>query len=331
MSLVEEVGAQVRAAVEELPVAGVTAAMARLRAGMDLLRWARQESLHEIGVDRAAIAAEHLENAARALLVAQEQLAVYLTAIGLTREGTPTAPTSSAGDRPAGPPPKQRKRDDGRPDPVELTDWWGTRVAVLTGAEKVPDAKGATDPDELLLRVAGRVHAGDRAGLAGELGSVKAHVGLALAALAPAQAYELTAQWLGRPPGPADLPRLTSTVRARVGALLPGMPGDVIDAQLARVCRAPSQPSPAPIHPADSSVAGAVLVAVLRQEAGLGAGERLRVERSSPERSSPERGSPERGSPERSSSERSSSERGGPGRAGNSRRPSDPQEPRVQP
>jgi hypothetical protein len=270
MSLVEELGAQVRAAIEELPVAGVTAAMARLRAGIDLLRWARQESLHELGVDRAAVAAEHLENAARALLVAQEQFAVYLTSIGLTREGTPTTPVSEAGRERPEPPRRKPKQGEDPIDRSQLTDWWGTRVAVLTGAEKVPDKSGATDPDELLMRVAGRVGAGDREGLAGELGSVKAHVGLALAALAPAQAYELAAQLLGRPPGPADLPRLTSTLRARVGALLPGLPGEVIDAQLARVCRAPAQPSPVPIHPADSSVAGAVLVAVLRQETGMG-------------------------------------------------------------
>jgi hypothetical protein len=277
MSLVEEVGAQVRAAVEELPVAGVTAAMARLRAGMDLLRWARQESTHELGVDRAAVAAEHLENAARALMVAQEQFATYLTAIGLTREGTPTAPGAGGGGSSPDPAPARKPgRPDEVPVPGELTDWWGTRVAVLTGTDKAPDKSGATDPDELLARVAGRVRAGDRAGLARELGAVKAHVGLALAALAPAQAYELAAQLLGRPPTAADLPRLTSAVRSRVGALLPGLPGEVIDAQLARLCRAPGQPSAVPIHPADSSVTGAVLVAVLRQEAGLGSTERPR-------------------------------------------------------
>lgn len=269
MSLVEDVGAQVRASTDDLPVANVTAGLTRLRAGLDLLRWARQESTHELGSDRLAVAAEHLENAGRALLVAQEQLGTYLTAIGLTRDGTAAPPTASANAA------RGEGRSGGRSaggDSAEqgkLADWWSTRVAVLTNSTADADKSGPSEPDELLTRVADRVRAGDRGGLAGTLGSVKAHVGLALAALAPMHAYDAASQLLGHPPNAADLPRLTSVARARIGELLPGLPTEAIDAQLARVCRAPVPPSTTPIHPADSAVAGAVLVGVLLQESGV--------------------------------------------------------------
>jgi hypothetical protein len=270
MSLVEELGAQVRAATDELPMAGVTAGLARLRAGLDLLRWARQESTHEFGTDRLAVAAEHLENAARALLVAQEQLATYLTTIGLTQDGTPPPPGSAdSGSAPGRKPVAGAGEGPEGTDAQPLTDWWSVRVGVLTGTpEQQRDRSGPTEPDELLAQVADRVRAGDRAGLAGQLGAAKAHVGLALAALAPSRAYDAAAHLLGRPPVAADLDRLTALARPRVTELLPGLPVAAIDAQLARVCRAPAAPLPAPLHPADSAVAAAVLVGVLHQETG---------------------------------------------------------------
>jgi hypothetical protein len=280
MSLVEELGAQVRAATDELPVAGVTTGLARLRAGLDLLRWARQESTHEFGTDRLAVAAEHLENAARALLAAQEQLASYLTTIGLAQDGSPPPPggagpaaaskrepVAGAGDGPEG--------TDAQP----LTDWWSVRVGVLTGTQgQQHDRSGPTEPDELLARVADRVRAGDRDGLAGQLGAAKAHVGLALAALAPSRAYDAATHLLGRPPVAADLDRLTALARPRVTALLPGLPVAAIDAQLARVCRAPAAPLAAPLHPADSAVAAAVLVGVLGQQTGAARGTQVEQE-----------------------------------------------------
>jgi len=269
MSLVEEVGAQVRAGADELPVAGVTAGLARLQAGLDLLRWARQESNHELGTDRLAVAVEHLENAGRALLVAQDQFAAYLTTIGLTRDGAPATPSSGAGPGSASGTRHQGSASGGAAPDAPLGDWWSERVAVLTDTTAGDDAGSTTpDPDELLLRIADRVRAGDRSGLAGALGSVKAHVGLALAALAPTQAYHAATNLLGHPPTATDLPRLSAISRSRIGALLPGLPDEVVSAQLARVCRAPAQPSTTPIHPADSAVAGAVLVGVLLQEGG---------------------------------------------------------------
>jgi hypothetical protein len=275
MSLVEELGSQVRAGTDELPVAGVSAGLARLRAGLDLLRWARQESNHELGTDRLAVAVEHLEHAARALLVAQEQFSAYLTAIGLTRDGTPPAPPPAAPGTP-GAPGQARPGAGSAPGGVDaqpLTDWWSARVGVLTGTpEQQRGDSGPVEPDDLLARVADRVRAGDRAGLADQLGAAKAHVGLALAALAPAQAYDAAANLLGRPPVAADLDRLTQLTRARVTELLPGLPPAAVDAQLARVCRAPATPLPAPLHPADSAVAAAVLVGVLHQEAAADAG-----------------------------------------------------------
>lgn len=266
MSIIEDIGAQVRTGSDELPVAAVTAGLARLRAGLDQLRWARQESDHELGVDRLAVAAEHLENAGRALLVAQEQLGGYLTAIGLTRDGSPAPlPPASGGAAGGGGP----GRSGGGTGAEPLANWWRARVAVLTDTEESDRDGGTADPDDLLLRVADRVRAGDRSGLAAELGSVKAHVGLALAALAPARAYDAATHLLGRPPKAEDLSRLSSTARSRIGSLLPGLPDEAISTQLARLCRAPVEPSGTPLHPADSAVAGAVLAGVLLGEAGL--------------------------------------------------------------
>jgi hypothetical protein len=283
MSLVEDLGAQVRAGTDELPVANVTAGLARLRAGLDLLRWARQESTHDIGGDRLAVAAEHLENAGRALLVAQDHLATYLTAIGLTRDGNPAPPSGSRGDAGTdGGGGKGRSSSEGAGTGL-LGDWWSDRVAVLTDTEPAQPTgagsggsgtarSGPAEPEELLTRVADRVRAGDRRGLASALGSVKAHVGLAVAAVAPVHAHEAATQLLGRPPAAADLPRLTALTRSRITELLPGLPDEAVEAQLARVCRAPMRPSDTPLHPADSAVAGAVLAGVLAHEAGASRG-----------------------------------------------------------
>ncbi len=270
MSLVEEVGAQVRAGTNELPVAAVTTALARLRAGLDLLRTARQQSDHDLGTGQLAVATEHLENAGRALIVAQEQLTGYLTAIGLTGNTPPGSVPEGGGrgDRPV----RGSSSTPGGTGEKVPGDWWSARVAVLTGTPESDERSGPTEPDELLRLVTARVSLGDRTGLAAELGSVRAHVGLALAALAPDKVYEAVVRLLGRAPVAEDLPRLSGTARASVGALLPGLPDEAISAQLARACRAPVQASGTPIHPADSAVAGAVLAGVLQGAAGgLGA------------------------------------------------------------
>src|SRR5947207_2063651 len=129
MSLVEEVGAAVRAAAEDLPVAPVTAAVQRLRAGLDLLRWARQTSTHELGTVQLASATERLEQATRALLVAQDELSAYLAAIGLAFDAAPVD-SLPPGPSPAG---TRASTSDGASSgsAAPLANWWVERVAVL--------------------------------------------------------------------------------------------------------------------------------------------------------------------------------------------------------
>src|SRR5690242_6468612 len=90
MSLVEDLGAQVHGASEELPLGSVTVAAERLRVGMELLQWVRQESAHDVGVAQLANATEQLEQAVLALRTAQDSVAAYLTAIGLAYDAAPT-------------------------------------------------------------------------------------------------------------------------------------------------------------------------------------------------------------------------------------------------
>ncbi|NED53406.1 hypothetical protein G3I24_21210, partial [Micromonospora aurantiaca] len=97
MSIVEDIGAQVRAAAEELPLAQLAAALEKLGQAQERLRWVRQESSDPMGVPELSSATEHAETAGYALRVAQEQLTAYLAAIGLAPDGARPAPP---GERP---------------------------------------------------------------------------------------------------------------------------------------------------------------------------------------------------------------------------------------
>src|SRR5260370_41376387 len=93
MSLIEELGAQLHAISARMPLSEVSATLDRLRAASALLMWIRQESSRPIGVPELAGATEHLEQAGRAMQVAQDALAQYLVGIGL---GLDTAPPEDA-------------------------------------------------------------------------------------------------------------------------------------------------------------------------------------------------------------------------------------------
>ncbi|MGW5669322.1 hypothetical protein ACWEVO_15440, partial [Micromonospora sp. NPDC003776] len=90
MSIVEDIGAQVRAAAEELPLAPLALALEKFGQATERLRWVRQESANPMGVPELSAATEHAEAAAHTLRVAQEQLTAYLAAIGLAADGAPT-------------------------------------------------------------------------------------------------------------------------------------------------------------------------------------------------------------------------------------------------
>jgi hypothetical protein len=90
MSLLQELGAQLRATSDDLPTGLVAVAMDKLRSATELLRWVQEESSREIGVQRLAHATEHAENTAAALRATQDAIDAYLAVLGLS--GTPGAP-----------------------------------------------------------------------------------------------------------------------------------------------------------------------------------------------------------------------------------------------
>jgi hypothetical protein len=268
MSLVQELGAQVRATSDDLPVGQVAVAVERLRTAGELLMWVRQESVDPLGVPRLAGAMEHAEQAAQALRVAQDALLSYLTSIGLAHDGTPgpdgawrTALVEPEGERPAQP-------GSGDAAPPPLGRWWSERVAELTGhgSPATRSDSAATEGPDLLRRVAAGVRADDRDKLHRELGAVEPPVGLGLSALAPPVLHRLAGDLLRHRPRAEDLPALTKEVEPRVRDLLPGLPPEILDIQLRRICRAPverrNDDGPPP-HPADFAVTGSVVTGVL--------------------------------------------------------------------
>lgn len=274
MSIIEELGAQVRAASDELPVGLLTRALEQLNRASERLRWVRQESSNPMGVPELSAATEHAESAAHTLRVAQDQLATYLAAIGLGRDGGT-----------AGPPRRQPVMDQPtadlpavEPEPVDAAPvrrWWSVRVAELTGGRDVPGGepdRSVTDPHELLDRVATTIRSDDRGRMHTELRRVDANVGLGLAAVSPPVLRQLAAELLGHPPRAADLPRLRDELGGKVRDLLPGLPPAVLETLLTRICRMPPPKEPArpeeQPHPADPAVAAAVATGVLMRRLG---------------------------------------------------------------
>ncbi|WP_326553726.1 hypothetical protein [Micromonospora sp. NBC_01813] len=281
MSLVENLAARVRATADDLPVGQIALAVQRLRAATDLLIWIRQESADPLAVPQLAGATEHAEQAGHALRVAAQSVADYLAAIGV--DGSAPADDSWRAAL-------ERRDETARPHgggpaagatAARLGNWWATRVAELTDLEPTgaaePDQAAADTPD-LLRRVAAAVRRTDRDGLRRELAAVAAPTGLDLAAITPPVLRRLTGDLLDHEPRAEDLRKLGTATSGRVRELLPGMPQQVLDTLLARLCRVPvderaggaenadrgADPPPPP-HPADSAVAGAVLTGVLLQ------------------------------------------------------------------
>ncbi|MGY0006698.1 hypothetical protein [Micromonospora sp. I033] len=278
MSIVEDIGAQVRAAAEELPLAQLAAALEKFGQATERLRWVRQESANPMGVPELSAATEHAETAGYALRVAQEQLSAYLAAIGLAADGAPAPraaerrPKHDAARGEVAPPaPGAAPERDEQP---AVRRWWAVRVAELTGgregAPEEPDER-VEDSRELLRRVVTGIRAGDRDRLHRELRRAHADVGLGLAAIAPPLLRGLAGELLGHPPRADDLGRLRRELDGRVRDLLPGLPPPVLDTLLTRVCRMPpprraddrEQP-----HAADPAVTAGVVTGVLLDRLG---------------------------------------------------------------
>ena len=270
MSLLQELGAQLRATSDELPTGLVSVALQRLRTATELLMWVRQESVDPMGVPQLGNATEHAERAAAALRLAQDSIAAYLAALGLSGDaGAPADDDWKAGLKPVE---KQPEPDAEVPPTEQLGPWWQQRVAVLTGEEPPPAEpgrapSGSADTTELLRRVAAGVRSGDRARVGRDLHAVTANTGLGLSAVTPPVLHQLAADLLGHEPRPADLERLRNASAGRVRSLLPGTPPAVLDTLLARICKSPPTQG-APTHPADSAVTASVLTGVLLARLG---------------------------------------------------------------
>ncbi|MGC4798529.1 hypothetical protein ACLQ3H_31015 [Micromonospora saelicesensis] len=273
MSIIEDVGGQVRAATEEFPVALLGQALEKFGLAAERLRWVRQESANPMGVPELSAATEHAESAGYALRVAQEQLSAYLTAIGLGADGTPAPRPEQRAPRHDTPPASGPATVAPEPaEQVRMRRWWSVRVAELTGGREgtddEPDER-VDDSQELLRRVVGGVRSGDRDRLRKELRRAPADVGLGMAALAPPLLRELAGELLGHPPRATDLGRLRGELDGRVRDLLPGLPPPVLETLLTRVCRMPPpRASGEPPHAADSAVTAGVATGLLLARLG---------------------------------------------------------------
>jgi len=268
MSLIQELGAQLRATSDELPTGLVTVAMEKLRSATEILMWVRETSVDPVGVPQLGNATEHAERAAAALRLAQDAIATYLTTIGLA--GDAAAPPDQqwrAGLRR----PEEIPEETGSPEqPEQLGPWWQARVEQLTGEPAPPpgEKRENTGTAELLRRVASGVRAGDRARLGRDLHAVNAATGLALSAVTPPVLHRLAGDLLGHEPRPDDVPRLRTAAEGRVRSLLPGTSPAVLETLIARICRVPATASPEPAHPADNAVTASVLTGVLLARLG---------------------------------------------------------------
>ncbi|GAA4971730.1 hypothetical protein [Actinoplanes utahensis] len=283
MSLLQDLGAQLRAISDGLPTGELAVALNKLNAATQLLLWVQEESSQEIGVARLAQGNEHAESAAAALRATQDAIDRYLAVLGLS--ATPGAP---AGQEWRAPLKQEQERsrsprqDEAAAPPERLGPWWQQRVAQLTGEAPPPAPDGSTgeegDASELLRRIAAGVRAGDRARLGRELHKVNASTGLGLSAVTPQVLHRLAGDLLGHEPRPEDVPRLRTAAEGRVRALLPGTAPGVLETLLDRICRVPVQQQQQkrgdqpPGHPADNAVTASVLTGVLLARLGRDAG-----------------------------------------------------------
>jgi hypothetical protein len=266
MSLIQELGAQLRATSDELPTGLVTAAMEKLRSATELLIWVRETSVDPIGVPQLGNATEHAERAAAALRIAQDAIATYLATVGLTGDASaaPSGDWRAALDKPS-----PGSAAEAAPPPEKLGPWWQQRITELTGEPAPEESANKTDTTELLRNVASGVRAGDRARVGRDLHSVNASTGLALSAVTPPVLHRLAGDLLGHEPRPDDVPRLRTAAEGRVRSMLPGTSPAVLETLIDRICRVPVTSGARPAgHPADNAVTASVLTGVLLARLG---------------------------------------------------------------
>ncbi|MFC3385955.1 hypothetical protein ACFOHP_29055, partial [Couchioplanes caeruleus subsp. azureus] len=158
MSLLQELGAQLRSTSDELPTGLVSVAMERLRSASELLNWVRQTSVDPMGVPQLGNATEHAEHAAAALRVTQDAIASYLAVLGLS--GTAPAPGDDyrAGLKEDAPAPYRPEQHE--PPAERLGPWWQERVAALTGEAPPPPQNAGASGGENAGAAGGQVAGG---------------------------------------------------------------------------------------------------------------------------------------------------------------------------
>ncbi|GIE87757.1 hypothetical protein [Actinoplanes regularis] len=283
MSVLQELGARLRAASDELPDGLVVVAMEKLRTATELLNWVREASEQKMGVPELGNATEHAERAAAALRLAEDSIEAYLAALGLGGEpGRAHGQEWRTALKPEPERPRPAQPGPAQPPTEKLGPWWQERVAQLTGEPAPPDRKASETSDadtaELLRRIAAGVRAGDRARLGRELHAVNASTGLGLSAVTAPVLHRLAGDLLGHEPRPEDVPRLRTAAEGRVRALLPGTTPAVLETLIARICRVPVKQrddraaEEAVTHPADNAVTSSVLTGILLARLGRDAG-----------------------------------------------------------
>ncbi len=260
MSLVQDLADRLRMAREALPVAEVAGAADRLRTASGLLAWVTHESARPSAVPSLGGAAAHLDHAAAAMRVAQDALDDYCAALGLPTESYPDSRLRAV-------PVQVKRAEQAQP---QLSDWWGSRVAELSGRAEIRSGDGATSSTELLHQCASAALDNDTARLHRDLSKAGPAVGLGLAAVAPPLLRHLGVDLVGHPPRLEDLARLRRAALPIVNDVLPNLPPDAAEEIIARVCHARPQreSSQQPAHPVDIAAASALLVAGMLRATG---------------------------------------------------------------
>ncbi|MEV6963532.1 hypothetical protein AB0M47_00325 [Hamadaea sp. NPDC051192] len=273
MSLVQDLGDQLRIVREDLPIAEVRAAAERLRMAGGLLAWVMHATGDPQRVPQLGGAADRLESAAGLMRSAHDALDAYALALGLAADSVGTAQPWGAA-APVVP-------TQGRSADVPLSDWWAERVRTLAGRDVLDDliTSGSTDDPaetstELLRRCVSATLDERPAKLHRELGSAGPAVGLGLAAVAPPLLRHLAAELVGHPPRLEDLARVRRAALVHTG-LLPELPPEPGEEIVARICHATPQrrTEGSPTHPVDAAAAAVLITAGLLAATGRGASE----------------------------------------------------------
>lgn len=258
MSNLETLGARLRDIAADLPMPDTRKAELRLAEAQAGLSDALRESVEPAGIPQLTRARDHVDNAIRRLRSASDNLAEYLTSIGLG--------TVSNIDESASP-------DKSVPVTVApgSADWWRQRVNTITEG----DAK--TEPGEVTVTrlfsdLVDRARRGDRDGFRDRLLVAGVGNGSRLPGLSWPLIRNLATEVLGHAPTPKDDDRLRGLVRDPVRRLLPKLPEDVALSQLHGACSLPHVAKDADgrttdeqPHPADTAAAGPAIVAALFQ------------------------------------------------------------------